>query len=74
MQVYYSCGHEPLQAVTDALLNDNSGRGQYQVGMAKKPTETISVVYDGYQESDLHEGQIYGGIFAEDSSGGCISI
>jgi hypothetical protein len=40
--------------------------------MAKKPTETVTVVYDGYQESNLHEGQIYGDIFIEDS-GVCIS-
>jgi hypothetical protein len=73
MQVYYSSGHEPLEAVTDTLPNDNSGGGQYQIGMAKKPTETISVVYDGYQESDVHEGQIYGGLFVEDGSG-CISL
>jgi len=62
-----------LEAVTEALPNDNSGGGQYQIRMAKKPTETIGVVYDGFQESNIHEGQIYGGIFIEDSSGGCIS-
>ncbi|KAE8443443.1 hypothetical protein EG329_001840 [Mollisiaceae sp. DMI_Dod_QoI] len=73
LQVYYSSGYEPLAAVTKALPNDNSGGGQYQIGIAKKPTETVSVVYDGFQESNLHEGQIYGGIFIEDSSGGCIS-
>jgi hypothetical protein len=40
--------------------------------MLKKPTETVTVVYDGYQESGIYEGQIYGGIFIEDSSGGRI--
>lgn len=73
MQVYYSRGNDRLNAVTEALPNDNSGGGQYQIGMAKKPTETVSVVYDGYQESGIHEGQIYGGIFVEDSRGGCVS-
>ncbi|TAQ90700.1 hypothetical protein B7494_g956 [Chlorociboria aeruginascens] len=53
--------------------NDISGGGQFQIGILKKPTDTVSVVYDGYQESHIYEGQIYGGIFIEDSSGGCIS-
>jgi hypothetical protein len=73
LQIWYSVGSGPLQAVTEPLANDNSGGGQFQIGIAKKPTETITVVYDGYQESNLHEGQIYGGIFIEDSIGGCIS-
>jgi len=60
-------------AVTQPLANDNSGGGQFQLGMAKKATDTVTVVYDGYHESNIHEGQIYGGIFVEDSSGGCIS-
>jgi hypothetical protein len=41
--------------------------------MAKKATEAVTVVYDGYHESNFHEGQIYGGIFIEDSIGGSIS-
>ncbi|CZR58415.1 uncharacterized protein PAC_08307 [Phialocephala subalpina] len=73
LQVWYSLRYEPLRAVTKALQNDDSGGGQYQIGMAKKPTETVGVVYDGFQESGIHEGQIYGGIFIENSSGGCIS-
>lgn len=59
--------------MTGLLPNDNSGGGQFQIGMAKKPTETTSVVFDGYQEKNLDEGQIYGGIFIEDSRNGCIS-
>jgi hypothetical protein len=55
------------------LSNDNSGGGQFQIGILKKPTNTVGVVYDGYQESGIHEGQIYGSIFIEDSSGGCVS-
>jgi len=66
-------GNDQLRAVTGLLRNDNSGGGQFQIGMAKKPTETVSVVYDGYQETNLNEGQIYGGIFIEDSAAGCIS-
>jgi len=41
--------------------------------VAKKPTETETVVYDGYHEKNIHEGQIYGGIFVEDSATGCVS-
>lgn len=59
--------------MTNAIANDNSGGGQFQIGIAKKPTETTSVVYDGYQEKGFREGQIYGGIFIEDSAGGCLS-
>ncbi|KAF2704662.1 glycoside hydrolase family 131 protein [Pleomassaria siparia CBS 279.74] len=75
MQVLYSTNGAPLKAVTAAVPNDNSGGGQLQLGIAKKPTETESVVYDGYQESIVgSEGQIYGGVFVEDSSGGCVSV
>lgn len=73
--MYYSAGNEPLGEVTGALPNDNSGGGQLQLGMAKKPTETETVVWDGYQESiPQREGQIYGGVFVEDSSNGCVSL
>lgn len=61
--------------MTTTLPNDNSGGGQLQLGIAKKPTETESVVFDGYQEHIVRsEGQIYGGVFVEDSDGGCISL
>ena len=59
--------------MTGLITNDNSGGGQYQLGILKKPTETTTVVFDGYQESGIDEGQIYGGIFIEDGAGGCIS-
>lgn len=74
LQVYYSVGNAPLRNVTGLLSNDNSGGGQLQIGMAKKPTETVTVVYDGYQEPVIDEGQIYGGIFVEDGESGCISL
>jgi hypothetical protein len=47
-----------------------------QIGIAKKPTDTETVVFDGYQESIplRGEGQIYGGIFVEKSDGRCISL
>ncbi|XXG95014.1 hypothetical protein Hte_001274 [Hypoxylon texense] len=74
LQVYYSKDDEPLEAVTSALSNDNSGGGQYQIGILKKPTGTSDVVNSGYQETGISEGQIYGGIFLEDSAGGCVSL
>ncbi|PVI07429.1 glycoside hydrolase family 131 protein [Periconia macrospinosa] len=75
LQVFYSKGNEKLKAGTEKLKNDNSGGGQLQLGIAKKPTETNTVVFDGYQESIRgSEGQIYGGVFVEDSSNGCLSV
>ncbi|KAK6841534.1 hypothetical protein PG987_002394 [Apiospora arundinis] len=74
LQVYYSKGLAPLKQVTVALPNDNSGEGQYQIGMLKKPTGTDDVVNSGYQESGIDEGQIYGGVFIEDSANACISL
>lgn len=73
LQVYYSAGTAALTAVTSAVSNDNSGNGQFQMGILKKPTGTSDVVNSGYQESGMHEGQIYGGLFVEDSANGCIS-
>lgn len=63
LQIFYSTGSDALKAVTRPLPNDNSDGGQFQIGILKKPTETISVVYDGYQESHIYEGQTYGSIF-----------
>jgi hypothetical protein len=76
IRAFYSTGNERLEAVTEALPNQNKGGGQLQVGIAKKPTETETVVWDGFQE-DIPlrgEGQIYGGVFVEDSTGGCVSL
>ncbi|KAH8657137.1 hypothetical protein BGZ60DRAFT_434784 [Tricladium varicosporioides] len=73
LQVFYSESYDPLEAVTEPITNDNSGGGQFHVGMLKKPTNTTSVVWDGYQESPIHEGQIYGGIFVEDSARNCLT-
>lgn len=74
LQVYYSKGDDPLKSVTSAVTNDNSGGGQFQIGILKKPTGTSDVVNAGYQESKLNEGQIYGGLFIEDSANGCVSL
>jgi hypothetical protein len=76
IKVLYSAGNEKLRAVTEALPNNNMGGGQLQLGIAKKPTETETVVWDGFQEyvGVRGEGQIYGGVFVEDSEGGCVSL
>jgi hypothetical protein len=76
IKIYYSKGNAPLKAVTEALPNENAGGGQLQIGVAKKPTETETVVFDGYHEPipENGEGLIYGGIFVEDSAGGCVSL
>ncbi|KAL1857020.1 hypothetical protein Daus18300_010466 [Diaporthe australafricana] len=74
VQIYYSLGDAALEAVTEFVPAVLSGEGQYQIGMIKKPTGTDDVVNSGFQESPLDEGQIYGGIFVEDSTGGCVSL
>ncbi|EAQ92877.1 hypothetical protein CHGG_01112 [Chaetomium globosum CBS 148.51] len=63
-----------LKSVTEPVSNDNSGEGQFQIGMLKKPTGTDDVVNSGYQESGIDEGLIYGSLFVEDSAGGCVSV
>ncbi|KAM5367629.1 hypothetical protein ACJZ2D_009910 [Fusarium nematophilum] len=74
IQAFYSEGRKPLREATKPISNDNSGRGQYQMGILKKPTGTDDVVNSGFQESGLNEGLIYGGLFIEDSKDGCVSL
>lgn len=76
IQVFYSAGNDALEAVTEPLPNENGGGGQLQLGIAKKPTETETVVWDGYHEAipNNGEGQIYGGVFVEDSTSGCVTL
>ncbi|KAK7413582.1 hypothetical protein QQX98_007517 [Neonectria punicea] len=73
LQAWYSEGNKPLRPATKPVANDNSGRGQYQIGILKKPTGTADVANSGFQESGLNEGLIYGGIFIEDSRNYCVS-
>ena len=70
----YSEGHDPLSVTLEETYNNNAGEGQYQFGLLKKPTGTDDVVNSGYQESGIDEGQIYGGVFIEDSFEGCVSV
>jgi len=74
-QVFFSTGTAPLEAVTDAVSNDVSGQGQFHFGVLKKPTDAgADITNTGFQEAGIDEGVIFGGIFLEDSSTGCISL
>ncbi|KAF9639329.1 hypothetical protein BFW01_g11135 [Lasiodiplodia theobromae] len=74
LTIYTSKNEEPLEKAGGPFTNDNSGAGQFQIGILKKPTGTDDVVNSGFQESNFKEGQIYGGIFVENSANGCISL
>ncbi|TID25162.1 glycoside hydrolase family protein [Venturia nashicola] len=72
-QLYHSVGNAPLKSITGVVKNDNSGGGQMQIGLLKKPTGTKDVVNSGTQQSNFEESLIFGGIFVEDSANGCVS-
>ncbi|KAF2710243.1 glycoside hydrolase family 131 protein [Pleomassaria siparia CBS 279.74] len=74
VQIYYSVGAAALKSVAGPVAADISGGGQFQLGILKKPTGTSDVVNGGYQEKNLNEGQIYGGLFLEDSADGCVTL
>ena len=74
-QVFYSTGKDPLKAQTQALPNIISGKGQHHLGALKKGLQSDGdITKTGIQESGINEGVIYGGIFDEDSSDGCITL
>ena len=74
-QVFFSTGNADLEAVTDAIDNDVSGQGQFHFGVLKKGTDGVGdITKNGFQEAGIDEGIIFGGIFQEDSSDGCISL
>ncbi|KAH7091972.1 hypothetical protein FB567DRAFT_227815 [Paraphoma chrysanthemicola] len=72
--VYYSVGAAALTAVATNKYANLAGGGQFQLGILKKPTGSTDVVNNGYQSKNLNEGQIYGGVFLEDSADGCVSL
>lgn len=74
VSIYYSVGAAELKAVVTNKSVNIAGGGQYQLGLLKKPTGSTDVVNNGYQSKNLNEGQIYGGIFLEDSADGCVSL
>ncbi|OAA67092.1 hypothetical protein SPI_01668 [Niveomyces insectorum RCEF 264] len=74
-QVFFSTGTSPLKAQTQALSNDVSGQGQFHFGVLKKGLDGgDDIVHDGIQEPGINEGIIFGGVFEEDSSTGCVSL
>ncbi|KAF2429643.1 hypothetical protein EJ08DRAFT_650294 [Tothia fuscella] len=77
MRIYYSTGNDELKEVVGERPNDNSGKGRFQVGIFKKPTDVSpdvnTYLNTGFQEADFEESQIYGGIYVEDSAGNCIT-
>ncbi|KAF8473303.1 hypothetical protein BDZ91DRAFT_691645 [Kalaharituber pfeilii] len=62
---YYSSGNEPLKKVVNMIDNDATGKGQAHIGVLKLPTSSTNPSQNGYQQENLHEGVIYGGVFAE---------
>lgn len=74
VSIYYSVGAAKLKVVATNKSANLAGGGQFQLGILKKPTGTSDVVNSGYQEPNLNEGQIYGGLFIEDSANGCVSL
>jgi len=76
VEVLYSKGDAQLKRKTGFLANDLTKLGQYHVGALKKPTGPggIDVTKEGFQEAGIREGVIYGGVFIEDSSSGCVSV
>ncbi|VBB76803.1 Putative protein of unknown function [Podospora comata] len=74
-QVFFSAGGDPLEAVTQVISNDVSGQGQFHFGLLKKPTDAVGdITRNRFQEDGIDEGIIFGGIFQEDSSAGCVSL
>jgi hypothetical protein len=63
-----------LKSVAGPKSANLAGGGQFQLGILKKPTGSNDVVNSGYQEKNLNEGQVYGGVFLEDSVDGCVSL
>lgn len=74
VSVYYSVGTAELKSVAANKSANLAGGGQFQLGILKKPTGSTDVVNNGYQSKNLNEGQIYGGLFLEDSVDGCVSL
>lgn len=75
LQVLYSTNGQALQAKTAFVSNNLSNLGQYHFGVLKKPTgPATDITKQGYQPKGIHEGIVYGGIFGEESAGGCVSL
>ncbi|KAK4213780.1 hypothetical protein QBC37DRAFT_400305 [Rhypophila decipiens] len=74
-QVFFSTANDDLVQVTEALQNDLSGQGQFHFGVLKKPVNGVGdITQNGDQPDGINEGIIFGGVFQEDSSDGCMSL
>jgi hypothetical protein len=67
LQVYYSTDYKEPVAQGVPMSNDLGGNGQYHIGLLKKPTglNLTDITKQGYQESGIDEGVIFGGAFEE---------
>ncbi|KAF2014835.1 glycoside hydrolase family 131 protein [Aaosphaeria arxii CBS 175.79] len=74
VQIYYSVGQAALKSVAGPSNVDLKGAGQFQLGILRKPTGSSDVVNSGYHQKNLNEGQIYGGVFLEDSANSCVTL
>ncbi|KAK7449186.1 hypothetical protein VKT23_013332 [Stygiomarasmius scandens] len=75
-QLYYSRDTEPLEMVSN-FTNDWAGEGLIHFGFLRLPIgdPTINIAFEGFQAPiDTFEGLVYGGMFVEDSSDGCVSL
>ena len=72
----FSEGTALLVAVTEAVTSDVNGQGQYRFGILKKSTGEglTDIVKQGFQPSGPDKGVIFGGVFQEDNSTGCIGL
>ncbi|KAK8216336.1 hypothetical protein IWZ01DRAFT_199667 [Phyllosticta capitalensis] len=76
LTIYYSKGSAVLKKAAGPFTNDNSGGGQFQTGMLKKPTGVSGkedITKNGFQPKNIKEAVSYGGLFVESSAGGCVS-
>ena len=76
VQIFYSSNNASLERQGPAVGNDLSGHGEFHVGLLKKPTGLglTDITTQGFQEGGINEGMIFGGVFEEDSSSGCVSL
>lgn len=67
LQVYYSTDYEEPVAQGGVVANDLSGNGEFHIGLLKKPTgvNLTDITKQGFQESGIDEGIIFGGAFEE---------
>ncbi|KAK7528422.1 uncharacterized protein IWZ02DRAFT_438884 [Phyllosticta citriasiana] len=76
LTIYYSKGASQLKKAGGPFSNNNSGGGQFQIGILKKPTGVTGsedITKNGFQPTGMKEAVAYGGLFVESSAGGCVS-